>query len=317
MKRSSMGTWGLGALLWLAGCGSGGETGKTTTTGAGGATTTSSEGGSGGAPLIGGDRPVDVMAPDNLAPGEKAPLLLLLHGYGVSGLVEELYMHLAPLAAQRGMFYAHPTGTVDQGGSYFWNATDACCDFGGSKVDDSAYLAQVIDEIVAHYPVDPKRVYLVGHSNGGYMSYRMACDHADRIAAIASLAGAMWQDASKCQPSGPVSVLQIHGTADDTVSYTGSLSGPGPGDLAYPGAEESAASWVMLDACDATPDTSAANIDIETGIDGAETKVTRWAGCKPGGGVELWTIEGGGHIPEVGDDYRTRLLDFLLAHPKP
>lgn len=306
------------ATLALLACSSGtGDTNQettTTSTGSGGATTTTSTGGAGGAPVIGGDRPVEVQVPEGLAPGEKAPLVLLLHGYGVSGLLEELYMYLAPEAAKRRFFYAHPTGTVDAQGSYFWNATDACCDFGDTKVDDSAYLASVIDEIVAAYPVDPKRVYLVGHSNGGFMSYRMACDHADKIAAIASLAGAMWSDVSKCQPSEPVHVLQIHGTADDTVIYTGEGSGPG----STPSAQTTASSWATLDGCDATADESAAPLDLDVGLAGAETTVSRWAkGCKMGGSAELWSIQGGGHVPQIADGFRKSLIDFLFAHPKP
>lgn len=322
MKRCAL----LGSIALLAACASTEETGPKTTTGAGGATTTSntttsSASGAGGAPVIGGDRPVDVTLPEGLAPGERVPLVILLHGYGVSGLVEELYMQLGGLSQSRRFAYAHPTGTVEDiggsAGSYFWNATDACCNFYGSEVDDSAYLAGVIDEIVAAYPVDPKRVYLVGHSNGGFMSYRMACDHADKVAAIVSLAGAMWQDPSKCAPSGPVHVLQIHGTADDTVIYTGE-AGLGAGMSAYPGAMESVESWVALDGCDAAPDTSAAPLDLDVGLAGAETTVSRWEkGCKSGGSVALWSIAGGAHLPEIGPQFRTSVIDYLFAHPKP
>jgi polyhydroxybutyrate depolymerase len=272
----------------------------------------------GALPPIGGDRPVDVVEPDSLAPGEKAPLVILLHGYGVSVVVEDLYLGLTSVARARGFFYAHPNGTIDQAGSYFWNATDACCDFDGSGVDDSAYLASVIDEIVARYPVDPKRVYLIGHSNGAYMTYRMACDHADKIAAFASLAGAMWMDPSKCQPSGPVHALEIHGTADTQVLYDGDTGGPGPGMNAYPGAVTSVADWVTIDGCEAVADTSAPPLDLDAVLPGAETTVTRYAqGCKAGGSAELWTIEGGAHLPQVADEFRKQVVDFLLAHPKP
>src|SRR5439155_20820686 len=114
-----------------------------------------------------------------------------------------------------------PDGTVDGNNNHFWNATDGCCDFGKTGVDDSSYLAGLIDEIASKYKVDPKRVYFMGHSNGGFMSYRMACDHADRVAAIVSLAGATFADDSKCKPTAPVAVVEVHGNADPTVPYDG------------------------------------------------------------------------------------------------
>ena len=81
--------------------------------------------------------------------------------------------------------------------------------------------------MILYYNVHPGRVYLLGHSNGGYMSYRLACDASDRITALASLAGATFKSPSKCNATEPVSVLQVHGTQDDLVPYEGYASSLG------------------------------------------------------------------------------------------
>ena len=236
------------------------------------------------------------------------PLVILLHGYSASGNLQELYFQLEPIAEQRGFLYAHPDGTTDANGDQFWNATDACCNFGGSRVDDSTYLQQVIDDIKERYTVDPKRVFFFGHSNGGFMSFRMACDHAGTIAAIASLAGAMYNDESLCNPSEPVAVLQIHGTADDTVDYNGTPL--------YPSAMQTVQDWATFDGCDAAP-APGAPLDLDGQIAGDETAVQTFTGCNPGGHAELWTIEGGGHVPSLSPDFSPKVIDFLFAHPKP
>jgi polyhydroxybutyrate depolymerase len=87
---------------------------------------------------------VTVRVPAGYDPAVPAPLLIRLHGYGGSGDGSESYLSLGRVAAARGMLYAHPDGTADGDGSRFWNATDACCDFDRSGVDDAAYLAGVI-----------------------------------------------------------------------------------------------------------------------------------------------------------------------------
>lgn len=272
------------------------------------------QGGEGTAGPIGGDRPVEVFVPSSYKEGTPAPLVILLHGYTSSGAGQEAYFKMQPLAESKGFLYAHPDGTKETGGNQFWNATDACCDLANSGVDDSAYLRKVIDDIKAKYTVDPKRVYFVGHSNGGFMSFRMACDHADAVAAIASLAGAMVDDISKCKPSEPVAVLQIHGTADDTVNYNGGSIGP----AAYPGAQGSVEDWATLDGCDLKSETLAKKLDLESSLAGEETEIQQYAsGCKPGGHAELWTIQEGSHVPNLSDNFAPAVIDFLLAHPKP
>ncbi len=259
---------------------------------------------------LGGDRPVTVYVPSSYRSDKRWPLVILLHGYGASGVAQELLFQLQPLAESRGFLFMHPDGTVDSTGKKFWNATDACCDFDHTGVDDSAYIQGLIDQAKGIYNVDPKRVYLIGHSNGGYMSYRMACDHADSVAAIASLAGATYLDTTKCTPSEPVSVLEMHGNADQTVPYDGEAG-------AYPGAEDDVKIWATYDGCSLTPDTSAPKQDF-AGDATAEATITRYnSGCKPGGGTELWTLDGQGHVPAVNDNWRTHVIDWLFSHPKP
>ena len=129
----------------------------------------------------------------------------------------EDYMQLRPLAEGRGFLYCYPDATIERLGYRFWNATDACCDFGFPDVDDAGYLRGLIEEIARRFAVDRKRIYLVGHLNGGFMAYRMACESADLIAGIASLAGHDIPRSGSCAPSQPVNVLHIHGTADDSL----------------------------------------------------------------------------------------------------
>jgi polyhydroxybutyrate depolymerase len=267
-----------------------------------------------GAITIGGSRPVAVHVPPGYAPCVPAPLVIVLHGYGGSGAQAETYLKLAPQSDARGFLYVHPDGTVDQTGNRFWNATDACCNLYGSAVDDSAYLSQLITDIEQSYSVDPKRVFVVGHSNGGFMSHRMACDHADQIAAIASLAGAQYVDVSKCAPTTAVAVLEIHGTSDVVVPYNGgSFAGH-----AVPASPTTATDWATLDGCTTTPDTSPPPLDLDSSIPGAETTVARYAvSCRPGGAAELWTMQGGSHVPTLSATFDPDVVDFLYAHPKP
>ncbi|CAB4362848.1 MAG: prolyl oligopeptidase family serine peptidase [Actinobacteria bacterium] len=263
-------------------------------------------------------RPFDVFVPSSYTKGTAMPLVVLLHGYGATGPIQEAYFGVQALAESEGFLYVHPTGTTNSLGKAFWNATDACCGY-QTTVDDVAYLTGILDSVSAQYDVDPKRIYFMGHSNGGFMSYRMACELSGRVAAIASLAGATFLDAAKCNPSEPVSVLQVHGTADGTIAYAGGAT-EGIG-VSYPGAEQSVATWATYDGCAGAIAASGSALDLEPTVDGSESQLTAYAGCPAGVDVQLLTVTGGPHIPSVNfpdgsHPMIVAMVEFLLAHPK-
>lgn len=241
------------------------------------------------------------------------PLVIVLHGYGTSGAVADRLFGFGTILDERRFLLAMPDGNRDENGLRFWNATDACCGFDRTDVDDVAYLEAVIDDMSARYAVDPKRIFVVGHSNGGFMAHRLACDLSDRIAAVVSLAGAVRADPSSCQPAQPVAVAELHGTADRLIRFDGgTLAG-----IPYPGAVQTVATWAEKNGCSATTGDAPQRLDLDVLVAGAETTVTRHADCPAGAAAELWTLAGTGHSPLPTADWTLALYDFLDAHPKP
>ncbi len=270
-----------------------------------------------GSPPAGGEpsptaaRPYGLKVPGGYDGSQPVPLVVLLHGYSSNGSTQNAYFRLGAQADRGGFLLAYPNGTRDLMGNRFWNATDACCDFYARGVDDVAYLDAVLDEISGRYRVDPARVFLVGHSNGAFMAHRYACDRAGRVAAIVTLAGMQWQDASRCPAASAVSVLHVHGRNDDTIRYQGGSTPKGP----YPGAVETAGAWAAKDGCSGTLTSTGRRIDLDRWVAGEETAVARYGGCT-GVDVELWTIEGGGHIPAFNDHWAEAIWEFMAAHPR-
>lgn len=259
-----------------------------------------------------GDRPFSVFVPDSYNKAKAAPLILALHGYTSSGEQTEEYLKMTEVAKARGILYVHPDGTRDGASNRFWNATPACCNFYSSKVDDGAYLISIIDAVSKKFNVDQKRIFVIGHSNGGFMTHHMACAYANRIAAVASFSGATYFNSASCMPSKPISVLQIWGTDDETISYNG-------GQLFnnnYPGALATISAWATLDKCSTKLQNSNQKLNLEAKIAGNETMVKFFQNCSSKTRVELWSIKGGKHVPELADGFASKIVDFLLAHPK-
>lgn len=240
-----------------------------------------------------------------------AGLVVGLHGYTSNSGELDSYLGLSTETERRGLLLALPEGTRNLQGHQFWNATDACCNFDHSAVDDSGYLSAVIAAIGTRYSVDPRRIWVIGHSNGGYMSHRVACEHADQVTGIVSLAGMQNIDPAACRPSVPVAVLQVHGTGDSAVMFGGAGSPQRPD--SYPSATDTAAEWARLDGCTAGPDLGASR---KLTTDGAGSRISVWSNCAGRSSVELWAILDGGHVPPLRPDFAATILDWLDAHAR-
>jgi polyhydroxybutyrate depolymerase len=259
---------------------------------------------------FGGTRPVSLQVPGDFAEGRTYPLLLILHGYSANGFIQQAYFRMGGVADTDDVFVLAPDGTTDSSGKQFWNSGPECCDVDGTEVDDVAYLGGLLDDVMAAWPIDPARIHVLGHSNGAFMAYRLACDRADVVTSIAGLAGHATSNATPCAPADTVSVLHLHGTADDTVPYDSGLFAG----LPSPGAIESVAQWATRNHCTGAP-TDAGSKDI-TSTDGAETTVRVTAGCPADGAADLWTIPGGGHIPALAEPFPTEIMAWFAAHPR-
>ncbi len=259
------------------------------------------------------ERPVSVMKPPSYREDQRYPLLIALHGYASTVEGFDRLLGLRQAAAQRDFLFAAPEGTLDESNLRFWNATDGCCNLFGATVDDSAYLAAILRDLKRRFPVDPKRIYVVGHSNGGFMAYRFACEHAEDLAAVVSIAGATWNDDSKCRPVSPVSVLQVHGDQDGIIRYEG---GRFAAQLElYPAARETLTKWSKYSGCTGGLSRLPETFDFDSNVDGDESQVEQAAAC-PQSALELWALRGGEHFPAFTATFVERLFGFLQAHPK-
>lgn len=257
-----------------------------------------------GPSFVGGDRPAMFSVPRDYDPAEPAPLLILLHGFGASGPLQDLYFNTQLRASQHGMLLVYPDGTENRDGSLFWHAPETCCNPVDESPDDVAYIVSLIEEMDELFNVDRGRVYLYGHSNGAFMSYRVACEAPEEITAIVSLAGATPLDDLDCSPSLATSVLQIHGTNDERIPLEGGEIFGVP----FPSVADTVGRHAAIAGCGEAVDGDAFEF---TYPEGTQTQVSRYEDCDDGLGVELWTIEDGGHVPGLRFDATDNVLTWL------
>jgi polyhydroxybutyrate depolymerase len=229
------------------------------------------------------DRTYQLHMPPDYDPARSWPLLLVFHGRGNAGDRTEEFSKLSTLPA----VVAYPNGVVGggDGDRQAWQGAP----YSAPGVDDLAFTADLLDRLEADLCLDERRVYATGKSNGAGFTAILACRAADRIAAIAPVAGAYYGTGEPpCAPTRPVPVIAFHGTADATIPY------PGDPERGLPAVADWAAAWAERNRCHAGPHREAVGPDVE---------VSRWTGCERGTQVRLVAVEGGGHTWPGADVY--------------
>lgn len=213
---------------------------------------------------------------------EAMPVIFNFHGFGSNANQQMFYGDFRPIAESEGIILVHPEGTLidDQG---HWNVGFSAND---SEADDIGFTEAMIEYLIENYNIDETRIYATGMSNGGFMSYLLACQLGDRFAAIASVTGSMTPETfENCQPTHPTPIMEIHGTNDETVPYDGAIfTMPIDDVMSY---------WVNFNNCDATPE----QVEVEdvNGSDGNTASYFIYSDCDNNITTELFRINNGSH----------------------
>jgi polyhydroxybutyrate depolymerase len=238
---------------------------------------------------------------------EPLPVVLVLHGGGgTGGGMEWLTRHgFNRIADRDGALIVYPDG-IEHGWNDGRGANRSAAD---AAVDDLAFLRALPGQLAALHPIDRSRLYVTGISNGGMMSYRLACDAADEFAAAAPVAANMAPELERrCHPARAISLLIMNGVDDPIMPWHGGVIRVlwmTRGQVLS--AEDSAARWLALDHCGAL---EAGALIAADPPDGTQV-VPHGARCADGGEVRLYEIRGGGHAWPRGEPY---LGPHLIGH---
>ena len=255
-------------------------------------------------------------------PGEagRTPLVIVLHGGGGNARNAETMTGFTAKGNAEGFIVAYPEGTARRGPLLTWNAGHCCGYAMQERVNDVAFIRALIHELSSHYPIDPKRIFVTGMSNGAMMSHRIGIELSDEVAAIAPVVGTVFGD--EARPRSRVSALMINGMRDESVPYAGGPSG-GRFRQSWDGtptkpALDQARFWAYANGCNAMPGTD----------DRGAYLVGRYR-CASPIGVEIYSVKDNGHAwpggrsgSRLGDPPSTAInatdviWEFFRTHPK-
>lgn len=269
---------------------------------------------------VGGmERSYLLYVPEEIRGAAAVPVVLVFHGgLGRPENMPEV-TGFNTLAEKEGFVVAYPRGTsrMENVELDTWNG-GLCCGWAQeSNVDDVGFIHALLDDLSTEVAADPRRIFAAGLSNGAIFSYRLACEMADRIAAIGPVSGT--QNIAECNPSRPVSVIHFHGTADSMVPYGGGF-GKGLSGVSFASVSGTVDFWIQADRCPATASREQTGSVIHEA----------YSPCADGAAVELYTIEAGNHgwpvsvryapdgdEPSQAIDATAVMWEFFKAHPKP
>lgn len=228
------------------------------------------------------DRTYQLHLPADYKSKKDWPVVLAFHGRGNTGEGTEIFSKLSTLPA----IVVYPNGVIGTGDGdrQAWQGAP----YSAPGVDDVAFTNDLLDELEATLCMDERRVYATGKSNGAGFVGILACVEADRIAAIAPVAGAFYPNGIDCRPSRPVPVIDFHGTGDVTIPYAGDA------DRGLPAIKDWVAAWAKRDRC---------LVRLGDNKIGSDVTVSRWLGCAHGTEVRHVAVTDGGHTWPGADSY--------------
>lgn len=265
--------------------------------------------------------------PAGVAPSSGWPLLIALHGGVGSAKQFEQASGFSSLADTHRFAVAYPDGVGagrQEDRLRTWNGGYCCGSAVRNNVDDVEFIRRVVRAVKADFTIDPNLVAAAGHSNGGIMAYRLACELSDVIVAIGVQSGSLGVD--RCTPSKPVSVIHIHGTADENHPIDGGRGTNGISGVTFRSAIDGVEAFATAEHL------TRAERD-EASPTNPEVLITRWGPDRAGTEVELMKVTGATHAwmgPKSQSAASRRLsgaqytrLDsseviwnFLAAHPR-
>lgn len=243
--------------------------------------------------------------PTNYDSTQNYPLVLNLHGYTSNAAQQQIYSQMNVTADANDFLVVYPNGIAN-----YWNSY-------GSGADDVKFLDSLIERIKRSHKIDTRSIYSCGMSNGGFMSYTLACQLSHKIAAIASVTGVLSNNSQQnCALAHKMPVMQIHGTADPTVNYQTGIANA-------MGVEQTLSFWIDTNNCLLNQDTI--EVPNTNTTDGCTAQLIRYRDCDASSEVYFYKIAGGGHTwpgafaiaagPTNGDfKASTEIWNFFKRH---
>jgi polyhydroxybutyrate depolymerase len=256
----------------------------------------------------------------NLPPGyyesSGFSLVIALHGGGGSASQFESSSFLTDKANTSGFIIVYPEGT---GAIKTWNAGSCCGSAVTNQINDVKFISQLIDKLIATYKINPKNVYATGHSNGGMMCYRLACELSNKIAAIAANSSTMVVT-SACNPARAIPVLHMHSKLDQNVVYTGGV-GIGISGVYCPPVDSVLNIFSLKDMC-----TNPSQVIFSSNL----YTFKKWSSCTNNLSIQYYLTNDGGHgwpgglpggpnsdIPSTAINANDLLWDFFKQYQLP
>jgi polyhydroxybutyrate depolymerase len=258
----------------------------------------------------GRERSAIVHVPRRAAEQRVLPVVVNFHGGGGHGANQQEYSLLDAVAESENFITVYPNGTGRLTGRLLtWNAGTCCAYSVINKIDDVYFVRALLDKLAENFPIDRRRIYATGMSNGGMMAHRLAAEASDIIAAVAPVAGGMVLPALKSKRAVPV--MYMHSVDDPRALYTGGLGPPFPltkSQVFHPNIDEMIKRWADHDGCAAAPMATDHRVD-RTGRGHSATKYV-YPNCRDGASVVLWKLAGAGHVWPGG---KQKVLERILG----